>query len=161
MTEKNKEIPCQDEGRKKIISRRNFFNSIIGFWLAIPVLGSLYPLLQYLIPKDSGGKEGILTDAFGKPVPPSALKNPKGYVVGKSGRNKVIVFEFEGQYRALNAVCQHLGCLVKYFPNKKYIQCPCHSGTYDPVTGAVTSGPPPKGLTVYKVEISDEEVKII
>jgi Rieske Fe-S protein len=31
------------------------------------------------------------------------------------------------------------------------IICPCHGGTFDPRTGAVTGGPPPSGLQPLKV----------
>jgi len=157
----NNEVVGQEAAEQDILSRRNFFNWVIGAWVAIPVLGSIYPLLKFLIPVQAKGKEGVLLDAFGKAIAPSALKNPKGYVVGKAGKDKVIVFNYEGEYKAMSAICSHLGCLVKYNSNQNVIICPCHSGTYNPTTGEVMSGPPPNNLKMYKVEITDEEVKVI
>ena len=54
-----------------------------------------------------------------------------------------------GGVRAFSAVCTHAGCTVGYQGGQ--IVCPCHGGTFDPKTGAVTGGPPPTGLQQLKV----------
>jgi len=51
-----------------------------------------------------------------------------------------------GELRAYSAVCTHLGCTVKYIKEDNIIACPCHNGKYDPQSGEVISGPPPRPL---------------
>ena len=46
-------------------------------------------------------------------------------------------------FRVYSMVCLHLWCLWKYWPEqgRQRGECPCHASTYDPLTGAATSGP--------------------
>jgi thiosulfate dehydrogenase [quinone] large subunit len=60
------------------------------------------------------------------------------------GNPDIVIREAGGGLKAFSAVCTHAGCTVTYQGGQ--IICPCHGGTYDPRTGAVTGGPPPQGL---------------
>lgn len=40
------------------------------------------------------------------------------------------------------------------------IRSPCHDGLFNPVTGAVISGPPPRPLPAYELEIEGENIYI-
>jgi Rieske Fe-S protein len=66
-------------------------------------------------------------------------------------------------YRALSAICSHLGCHVKWDAAGNHFRCPCHGGIYDR-TGKVVSGPPPRPLDQLRVrvnaETSDIEVEL-
>lgn len=64
-----------------------------------------------------------------------------------------------GDYRALTAVCTHMGCNVRYLPSVEQIWCPCHKGIFD-VNGDVVSGPPPRPLRRYAVTVSNGEVLV-
>jgi rieske iron-sulfur protein len=46
-------------------------------------------------------------------------------------------------FRAYSAVCLHLWCLWKYWPEpgRKRGECPCHGSMYDPLTGKAFAGP--------------------
>ncbi|MGC2383434.1 MAG: twin-arginine translocation signal domain-containing protein [Nitrososphaeraceae archaeon] len=46
-------------------------------------------------------------------------------------------------FRAYSAVCLHLWCLWKYWPDpgRKRGECPCHGSMYDPLTGKAFAGP--------------------
>ena len=80
-------------------------------------------------------------------------------------RKQTVVFiDRDGDgYRALSAVCRHLGCSVKWDDGGKQFRCPCHGGVYDR-EGRVVSGPPPAPLERYKVRVnqqtSDIEVEL-
>lgn len=65
------------------------------------------------------------------------------------GSPDIVIREPGGSLRAYSAVCTHAGCTVGYEGGQ--IVCPCHGGTYDAKTGAVTSGPPPTGLAPRSV----------
>lgn len=44
------------------------------------------------------------------------------------------------QFSALSAVCTHLGCALKWAPQRRSFECPCHGGIYD-TTGQPIAGP--------------------
>jgi cytochrome b6-f complex iron-sulfur subunit len=57
--------------------------------------------------------------------------------------------------RALSTVCPHLGCRVRW--EQKRFFCPCHNGVFDR-EGNVVSGPPPRALDRYEVEVVEGSV---
>lgn len=63
----------------------------------------------------------------------------------------------EGGFRAFLASCTHLGCIVKYSPERNRIECPCHRGVYA-IDGSNVSGPPPRPLVTLKVEVESGEI---
>ncbi|UCD36856.1 MAG: Rieske (2Fe-2S) protein, partial [Fidelibacterota bacterium] len=60
----------------------------------------------------------------------------------------------QGSYRALEASCTHLSCIVQYKEDDNIVWCACHNGRFD-LSGKVISGPPPDGLEPYDVNITD------
>lgn len=56
---------------------------------------------------------------------------------------------------ALVATCTHLGCEVRYHPEKKQWECPCHGSIYDE-EGRPISGPAPKALIRVAVAIKQD-----
>lgn len=60
-----------------------------------------------------------------------------------------------GELRAFSQKCTHLGCVVYYEPERDELECPCHEGHFDAVTGAVLSGPPQRPLGRIDVEVRD------
>jgi len=57
--------------------------------------------------------------------------------------------------------CTHLGCSFRFdaAPDPRYhhqanvFHCPCHHGIFDPKTGAVVAGPPPRPLDTLETRI--------
>jgi Rieske Fe-S protein len=58
----------------------------------------------------------------------------------------ILVRGQEGEYRAYSRKCAHLGCSVDFNRMRQCLICPCHRGAYDPHTGFVLFGPPPRPL---------------
>ena len=58
----------------------------------------------------------------------------------------VLVRAHDGEYLAYSRKCAHLGCSVDFDPQRRCLKCPCHQGAYDPRTGYVMFGPPPRPL---------------
>ncbi|HEY9072549.1 MAG TPA: Rieske (2Fe-2S) protein, partial [Desulfobaccales bacterium] len=76
------------------------------------------------------------------------------------GETPSIVLNIQGKgILAFSRVCTHLGCLVKYYPDKQEFICPCHAGTFD-LDGNVVSGPPPKPLQQFAVKVQDGNLVI-
>lgn len=63
-----------------------------------------------------------------------------------------------GQWRAFSATCTHAPCTVQYAGSA--ISCPCHGGTYNPNTGAVTGGPPPSPLPELTVLVQNANLYV-
>ncbi len=78
-----------------------------------------------------------LRDADGAPV-----------FVSRAGRGVV----------ALSGRCTHKGCPVGLDPSGGF-RCPCHGGTFD-ARGAVTGGPPPRGLDPLVATEADGMVRV-
>ena len=81
---------------------------------------------------------------------PSSLEN--------GGRASLSTSEVEDLTQQLNVMsnhCAHLGCPVRWFPDRKEILCPCHGGIYD-INGGLVAGPPPQGLYYYNFEIRED-----
>ncbi|MFI9011998.1 Rieske (2Fe-2S) protein [Actinosynnema sp. NPDC053489] len=76
--------------------------------------------------------------------------------VGGDGR-LLLVRPSESEVRAFNPACPHQGTAVNP-PAAGVITCPTHSSTFDPVTGAVLSGPSPRGLAEVAVVVSGSDV---
>jgi rieske iron-sulfur protein len=59
-------------------------------------------------------------------------------------------------YAAYSKVCTHAGCMVADREGGALL-CPCHSGRFDPLSGAsVVGGPPPRALPQLPITLSGE-----
>jgi cytochrome b6-f complex iron-sulfur subunit len=65
----------------------------------------------------------------------------------------LFVFRSREGFRALSALCPHLGCVVASTGNG--FRCPCHGSTFDN-HGTVLSGPAPKPLSWLKVGLGPD-----
>lgn len=132
------------------ISRRKALQGLLGLGV-LGWLGSiLYPITRFLIPPPAGEakvsslKAGMITDTWEKP-----------FKIIQLGRDPVILFkDHQGNYRALEATCTHLSCIVQYRAEDNIVWCACHNGKFD-LSGTVISGPPPEALQVYDVNVTD------
>ena len=52
----------------------------------------------------------------------------------------------EGRLVAYSSICTHLACAVLWRADENHLACPCHDGVFDPATGEVLAGPPPRPL---------------
>jgi nitrite reductase/ring-hydroxylating ferredoxin subunit len=70
----------------------------------------------------------------------------------------------DGGFAAFDALCTHLGCQIHYDRvavvgwenNPQQTFCACHGGVFDPKTGSVLGGPPPRPQPKIKLEIDDQ-----
>lgn len=56
-------------------------------------------------------------------------------------------------FRALSAVCTHLGCITRYQAGEGIITCPCHGSRFD-LDGEVIAGPAPRHLEWLEMRLS-------
>ena len=57
----------------------------------------------------------------------------------------------DGRLVGWSAVCTHLACAVLWRQEDGHLECPCHDGVFDPATGEVLAGPPPRPLPAVRL----------
>lgn len=128
--------------RRREITRRIFCNRVlltsVGLGLAAnKVRGEtakqLAPALAYP-PRRIDGAEQVMPGSFLYFSYPTA-NDPA-----------VLARTHDGEYHAYGRKCAHLGCSVDFDSQRRCLRCPCHQGAYDPRTGQVIYGPPPRPL---------------
>jgi cytochrome b6-f complex iron-sulfur subunit len=137
--------------------RRRFLGALAGFSIVSTLSMVATPILGFLIPPKSsaataGGKIQVGTIAD---IPPG-----QGKVVPVGSRPTIIVNTEQG-VKGYSAICTHLGCIVAWDPGSRAIVCPCHDGRFNPLTGAVVSGPPPTGLPPAEVTVEDDKIYVV
>lgn len=136
-------------------SRRSFLNyvlSISGLGLAVSIL---YPLISFLKPPKQNEAEvsSVLACKL------SEIEK-EGFKIIRFGTKPVILIRTaEDKLVAFSAVCTHLDCTVQYRKDMGTIWCACHNGKYD-LTGRNISGPPPRPLDPFVVNLKGEEIYI-
>lgn len=93
-----------------------------------------------------GSKGTLLGAASSVPIGTAA-----NFTIPSSGDPGIILQLTPGNFVAYDAVCPHAGCQVGYAASAKLFVCPCHGSEFLVATGAVISGPAPRGLTPLTV----------
>jgi Rieske Fe-S protein len=137
--------------RPDAIKRRTFLDLVLGVGFASTALSFFYPLWRYLIPP-AAAEPATNSIVAGKAV---EFKPNSGAVVKFGTKPAIVVRTPEGEFRAFSAVCTHLDCTVQYKAETSQIWCACHNGLYD-LTGNVISGPPPRPLESFAVNLRGE-----
>ncbi|MFB2770537.1 Rieske 2Fe-2S domain-containing protein [Pelatocladus sp. BLCC-F211] len=61
---------------------------------------------------------------------------------------------------AIKPICTHLGCTVKWHPEKNHFICPCHGSQYDNL-GRVVHGPARYSLPLITVVVKQNQVRLV
>jgi len=134
-------------------TRRKLINYLI--WIgSTGIMGAiLFPILRFLVPPR-------MTEAIQNTVlagKEDELAPGKAKIFKFGSKPGILIRMPSGQYRAFSAVCTHLQCTVQFREDIKHIWCACHNGHYD-LNGQVISGPPPRALEEYQVNIKDGNI---
>lgn len=133
--------------------RRRFVGGLLGGSLVASLLSFLYPVIRYLIPPQQAdlGVDTVVAARAGE------LPMNTGKIFRFGHRPGLLVRTAEGEYRAMSATCTHLDCIVQYRPELHQVWCACHNGLFD-LNGRNISGPPPRPLESYDVQVRGEEI---
>jgi Rieske Fe-S protein len=137
------------------ISRRQFLWGALKAGVLAFCGAALYPILRYLTPP-RGSEASVSSTVAGK-VGELAANSAKIFRFGN--RPGLLVNTPDGQLKAFSAVCTHLNCTVQYGAENSVIWCACHNGKFD-LNGQVISGPPPRPLEAYQVNIRGEDIVV-
>lgn len=135
------------------MKRRNFLDIFFGGSLLATIAAFVYPVVRYVLPsKRTGAVQNSVAAAKAGELPPNAAK-----IFKFGSAPAVLVNTAEGTLVALSAICTHLTCTVRYDGETGTLFCPCHNGRFD-LSGNVLSGPPPRPLETYTVEVSGPDI---
>jgi cytochrome b6-f complex iron-sulfur subunit len=135
------------------MNRRRFINLFFGGSFAATLAAFLYPVIRYVLPPKQ-------TEAIQKKVAAARTGElaPNSAKIFKFGSTPAVLINTpEGKLLAFSAVCTHLTCTVTYETSTSTLYCPCHNGRFD-MAGHVISGPPPRPLEVYDVEVAGPDI---
>lgn len=155
------DVPYTDpiESQEEEMSRRGFVRTAaVGVTLAY--LGALgYPIYRYL---NSPVEKSIQMAAVRDVTLDKADALAKGSaLMFKFGvRPALLIHHADDSWIALDAVCTHMGCTVKFDSVSGQIVCACHGGRYDAKSGQNVSGPPPRPLKAYVVQVNAGSVTV-
>jgi len=139
----------------EIMKRRRFLNIVFNFSLFTWLAAILYPVIKYLIPPEV--QEVSVNSVTAGAIQDFPTNTSK---IIRFGRKPILVIrKNNGEFRALAATCTHLDCNVQYKSDTEQIWCACHNGFYN-IEGKNISGPPPKPLAQYTVNISEDKVVV-
>jgi len=138
------------------LGRRGFLKWALGFSIVATIAGVLTPVIGYLWPPAEGSAAGTGRVLVGttRDIPPG-----QGKVVPVNNKPVIVVSTAQG-VKAYSAICTHLGCIVEWDQPRKFILCPCHDGRFNPISGAVISGPPPSPLPPVPVVVEGENIYV-
>jgi cytochrome b6-f complex iron-sulfur subunit len=148
--------PMHDRESGQPVSRRGLFKYVLLAFSALATAGGvLTPIIAYLWPPKQASAVG------GGRVQIAATEDlPEGTGEVYSVNNKpVLVIHTAEGYRALSAICTHLGCILFWNKEREVIACPCHEA-YFSTNGAVISGPPTSALEEYRLVVEDGEIYV-
>ena len=139
----------------ELTSRRRFLDYLLGTSAFATLAAIVYPIVRFMAPPHVvEAIQNSVVAAKLSELPPNSAK-----IFKFGSKPGLLVRTATGELKAFSAVCTHLDCIVQYRPDTKQIWCACHNGFYD-LNGQVVSGPPPRPLQEFQVNVSDEEIVV-
>jgi cytochrome b6-f complex iron-sulfur subunit len=135
------------------VKRHNFLDIFFGGSLLATIAAFVYPVVRYVLPsKRTGAIQNSVVAAKAGELPPNAAK-----IFKFGSAPAILVNTAEGTLVALSGICTHLTCTVRYDGETGTLFCPCHNGRFD-ISGNVLSGPPPRPLEIFAVDVSGPDI---
>ncbi|MFI5175170.1 MAG: ubiquinol-cytochrome c reductase iron-sulfur subunit [Terriglobia bacterium] len=135
--------------------RRSFLSFLLSTSIGASIVAIFYPVLKYLTPPKTG-EPATASVVIAKG---NELKSNSGQIFKFGSKPGILVRTPDGEFRAFSAICTHLECTVQYKKETSQIWCACHNGIYD-LSGRNVSGPPPRPLETFKVNLRGEDVVV-
>jgi cytochrome b6-f complex iron-sulfur subunit len=144
------DTPARAADDGAVFDRRRLLNWFLGTSFGAMLVAVIYPVFRYVTPPRIA--EANTNEVDAGPVNDPELRE-KGFKILRFGAEPVILVRTgEERFYAMSATCTHLDCIVGYQKEHNRVWCNCHGGAYD-LEGRNVSGPPPKPLTPYKVNL--------
>ena len=134
-------------------SRRKFLITSLGALTAATAGISAYPVFKYLSVQPTDREKGRLT------IPRSQVGVGRAHFFQFHGQPAAVLQRAPGIFVAFSAICTHLGCIIRWLPEKGEFLCPCHAGRFAS-DGTVLGGPPPKPLRAIPVALAGDDLLV-
>jgi len=153
MSRRSQNIANAGDPASPAIPRRRFVEVLLGSGFLATAVAFLYPVLRYLVPPKALdlGSDAVVAGRVNE------LKPNSGKIFRFGNRPGLLIRTSGGEYRAMSATCTHLSCTVQYRDDLREVWCACHNGKYN-LDGRNISGPPPRSLEAYDVQVRGEEI---
>ena len=139
------------------ITRRRFLDYLLVGSILVTFGAVVGAALNFIYPpKKEGGAEAAEKLEVG---PTSDLPEGKAKPVIFENKNVMVIHVKEGFF-AVDMKCTHLGCMVEWEEKTLVLKCPCHAAFFD-YKGNVISGPAPRALPTYRVEIMSDKIYLV
>lgn len=92
-----------------------------------------------------------------EPAKKYKIGRPQDYREGVTflPEKRIFLVHYAGKFKALSAVCTHLGCTPNWSKERKQFECPCHGSIFND-KGTNISGPAPKPLPWYRILLATD-----
>jgi Rieske Fe-S protein len=127
------------------------------------------PAIAYIIgpaPERTNAQEWSLLGAASKVElgTPTLFKikfeRQTGWIVDQREISLYVLTDDGRDFVAMSNICTHLACRVRWIADREQFFCPCHNGVFDK-EGNVVSGPAPRPLDRYEVEVEDDQLFVL
>jgi nitrite reductase/ring-hydroxylating ferredoxin subunit len=127
------------------LNRRDFVKLTFGWCAALFAAGA----------SAAAGARFMVPNVLYEPDQRYKALKPEDYPQGMTFLPEIRTFLIRSgdKFRAVSAVCTHLGCTVNPSADGKGFHCPCHGSQFNE-DGAVVGGPAPKPLPCPSVSLS-------
>ncbi len=128
------------------IERREFLKRGWVAGAGLIGLAGAWTTWDVLQPAEAAGFGGVV-----RTVPEEAV--PEGGVVAVPAA-RCYLTRVDGEVIAVSDTCPHLSCRSPWCESSGQFECPCHGSVFNRV-GEARSGPSPRGMSRYPVEVED------
>jgi len=136
-------------------TRRGFLNYLLGTSVVATITAIVYPIFRFMVPPEI--VEAQQNSVVAGKMNDIAANTGKIFKFGS--KPGILIKTAAGDVKAFSASCTHLDCIVQYDGKEKCITCACHNGKYD-LTGKNISGPPPRPLEEFTVNIKGDDITV-
>lgn len=149
-----KDFPIHKQDATQV-TRRDFAKFLTFVSSGLMVGSGLVAAKAYISPKKKVEGEHFVCKKDDIPV-----GGTRSFVISGSKVPYILIHLENGEFKAYEQKCTHLSCSVFYEPNSGKIECPCHKGFFDAMTGEVLQGPPPRALPRLNVFFNDSDIYV-
>jgi cytochrome b6-f complex iron-sulfur subunit len=132
------------------LDRRHFFGIVWATALVALIGQAGAGLFKFMTPVLEEG-------AFGTVVKAGRVNEFEVGSVNYFRESRFYLVRLEEGFLAIYRKCPHLGCVVPWDEKSDNFNCPCHSSLFT-MPGEVISGPAPRPMDLFPVEIRGDEV---
>ena len=129
------------------IDRRGFLTRMWQLGAVLIAGAGLWTSWDFLKPGEAKGFGGKV-----RAIPPEAVPETGAIEVAAA---RAYLVRVNGEVKALSQKCTHLGCRVPFCDSSGQFECPCHGSVFNR-GGDYRTGPAPRGMDEFPVEVGDD-----